>query len=163
MTTNQIAQKLNVSPSTVKRWAKLLEIEPQKNAKGHFIYSEKEFRAIQSHFLSLQTSEASPQMIANEENFQRMEEKICELERRLDKKADDVTSYQLLNHRNEIDDLLSLVDSLDKRITLLEKELSSSKEIEEQTEMLVSYPKRELPPNRKGRKLLHFMFGMQHH
>lgn len=44
------------------------------------------------------------------------------LEQRLNAKADDVTSYQLLHHRQELEELHAEIERLHERIHILEKQ-----------------------------------------
>ncbi len=53
---------------------------------------------------------------------------VNELEAKLDSKADDVVSYQLLKHRSELDDMMKLLNTLEDRLSLIEKRMSYSQE-----------------------------------
>lgn len=53
-----------------------------------------------------------------------LQERITQIEKRLSTKADDVVSYQLLQHRSEIEELQKTVNTLTKQIEELESKLN---------------------------------------
>ena len=127
MTTNEVAKILGVSSSTVKRWVKHLSIEPKRNAKGHFIFSNEEFNQLKEYHTQDQFNHIQILAPQNNEEVEQLKSKVNELELKLYKKADGVASIQLLQHRNELEDLLMIVNDLTARIETLESQLSRTK------------------------------------
>lgn len=97
----------------------------QRNEFGHYVYSEEDverliaFKAQVQNGIPIQTiTEKKPLRIANVQlqshshNNEKMLEKLNMLERKIDSKADSVVSYQLLQHRNEIEDLKNQIQLL---------------------------------------------------
>ncbi|MCL6574161.1 MAG: chromosome segregation protein, partial [Bacillus sp. (in: Bacteria)] len=63
----------------------------------------------------------------NDKTIERLFTKVSELESSLNAKADSVTSYQLLGHRRELEDLQNDVKKLSQQIQLLQKQLNDVK------------------------------------
>ncbi len=127
MNTNEVAKILGVSSSTVKRWVKHLSIEPARNSKGHFIFTKEEFSQLEHYHNQDQIQSIQILPHPNNEEVEKLKLKVNELELKLYKKADGVASIQLLQHRNELEDLLSIVNELTTRMDQLETQLSGTK------------------------------------
>ena len=127
MNTNEVANTLGVSSSTVKRWVKQLSIEPARNSKGHFIFTEEEFNQLRQYHTQDQHQPNQIFQPPNNEEVELLKSKVNELELNLYRKADGVASIQLLQHRSEIEDLQTLVTQLATRIETLETQLSKTK------------------------------------
>ena len=126
MNTNEVANTLGVSSSTVKRWVKQLSIEPARNSKGHFIFTQEEFNQLKQYHNQDQQPNQYVQPY-NNEDMEYLKSKVNDLELNLYKKADGVASIQLLQHRQDIEDLVSVVKQLETRIETLETQLSKTK------------------------------------
>ncbi|RLQ93797.1 MerR family transcriptional regulator [Falsibacillus albus] len=135
MNTGQVAKQLGVSPSTVQRWVKQLELDMERNELGHFWFTDEDLEIFKDIHQQLHSGigiqdvkvpgkkarvgkvkSSDPKSIDD-----KLLERIEELEKRLDQKADAVVSYQLLTHRREIEDLEKEVANLTKKIEMLEK------------------------------------------
>lgn len=145
MNTSAISRMLGVSSSTVQRWVKHLGLRMERNEFGHYLYSEEDIQILKEFKQQLQDGipfqeiqvtrkvrRGSIQMQNTNEPDKRYFEKLKEVERKLESKADSVVSYQLLQHRREIEDLKKEIESLNLQI----KELidRTSKVEEDQTE-----------------------------
>jgi chromosome-anchoring protein RacA len=84
--------------------------------------------------------------------------KISELEQRLNGKADDVVSYQLLQHRREIEEFQKEIERLNKRIEALEaKQAGNSRKIPADTLLVFDQDK---PRKRlKKKTIFSMLFG----
>lgn len=136
MNTSEAAKILGVSASTVQRWVKQLDLPMEKNDRGHYIFAEDDIEVLKKIHEQIQNgvllhdivlfSEKKPRKgtmkQAESEQFDKLSTRLSELEVRLNAKADSVTSYQLLQHRQEIDELQDQVKSLLSRIEELENE-----------------------------------------
>ncbi|AZU62938.1 MerR family transcriptional regulator [Neobacillus mesonae] len=143
MNTTEVAIILGVSVSTVQRWVKQLGLPMERNDRGHYFFKEEDIELLKNIKEQLQSgallqdiapvTEKKPSRrgtIKNVEQEQTIEflmTKVKELELNLHAKADSVTSYQLLQHRREIEDLQAHITGLNKKVELLEQELNTLK------------------------------------
>ncbi|WP_142675769.1 MerR family transcriptional regulator [Bacillus taeanensis] len=134
--TKQVSEELGVNPSTIQRWVKFFNLPCQRNEHGHYLFNEKhieELRKIKDQLseglamtdvqIDIPKKEAvkTKEFTLNNEIEKRLDKlimRIDNMERRLETKADEVVSAQLLQHRLEIDDLVKKINSLEN--TLLE-------------------------------------------
>ncbi|GAA1371389.1 MerR family transcriptional regulator [Peribacillus frigoritolerans] len=135
MNTSAVARLLNVSHSTIQRWVTQLNMEVERNQLGHYQFSDEDIallRKIQDQLnegIILQKVSISEKKIRkatlqkhsepNKEHDQLLE-RVIRLENGLKTKADDVVSYQLLQHRSEMEEMHKLVKKLEARIEALE-------------------------------------------
>jgi chromosome-anchoring protein RacA len=150
MNTSEVAKLLGVSTSTIQRWVKQLELPMERNERGHYHFSSKDIELLEKIHEQLQNGTLIQEIVpikekknprkgavkAIEENqtLEKLITKVSELENNLNSKADSVASYQLLQHRREIEDLQHLVKGLTHQVELLQKqidELKMTSQIEE--------------------------------
>ncbi|TKC19326.1 MerR family transcriptional regulator [Robertmurraya kyonggiensis] len=145
MNTSAISRMLGVSSSTVQRWVKHLGLKMERNEFGHYLYSEedvqilKEFKQQLQDGVPFQDIQVTKKVRRGSRNMQRTDEpdqgfleRLKEVERKVESKADSVVSYQLLQHRREIEDLKKEIESLNLQIKEL---LDRTNQVEEnQTE-----------------------------
>ena len=142
MNTKSVAELLEISTSTVLRWVKQLNIEMERNEHGHFIFSEEKINILKDVKQQLQNGipiqdisidetkrTGVARTVSPESNMSQLEEKVIQMETSLNKKADSVVSYQLLQHRREIDDLQEQVSFLVNRLAEIEEILIKQKEV----------------------------------
>ncbi|WP_243387101.1 MerR family transcriptional regulator [Bacillus kexueae] len=141
MNTSTVAQKVGVSPKTVQRWIKQLDIPIERNELGHYQFSSQDVElliqvheqiqngvAIKDLQLPAQPSQTKEEVAPtkdssnNSYNNDRLLAKIKALELMVYQKADDVVSYQLLQHRKEMEELQNKVEELEAKIKKLESE-----------------------------------------
>ncbi len=141
--TSAVAKLLGVSPSTVQRWVRQLELQMDRNELGHYWFNEEDIQLLRqvqdqlSNGIILQNvtvQDGKPRrgsltttVNINDKATEKLLEKIELLEQKVNGKADDVVSYQLLQHRREIEDLQGIIKNLTERIELLENKQSSLK------------------------------------
>jgi chromosome-anchoring protein RacA len=150
MNTSEVAKLLGVSTSTIQRWVKQLELPMERNERGHYHFSSEDIEILKKIHEQLQNGTLIQEIVplkekknprkgavkAVEENqaLEKLMTKINELENKLNSKADSVASYQLLQHRREIEDLQHLVNVLTEQVGQLQKQVSElkiTKQIEE--------------------------------
>jgi chromosome-anchoring protein RacA len=168
MNTNAVAKLLGVSQSTVQRWVKQLNLKMERNDLGHYVFTDEDIELLKQVHEQLKNgallqdlaitakkarkgiAKTSDSSYVNEELFN----KIKDLERKLDDKADSVVSYQLLQHRREIEELQNEIKRLHEHIELLEENQSEKKKSEN---LLVFDQAGQKKKQRK--KLISMLFG----
>lgn len=168
MNTTNVANLLGVSKSTIQRWIKQLDLDMSRNDLGHFDFTEEEIsmlkqiqvqvqKGILLHDVVLPAKKARKGKAVHTIKKPEMEtiiEKVNDLDRRVNEKADNVVSYQLLSHRRELEELENQVILLNKRIELLEKKLSEANQTKA-TDKLTKL--NQIHEKRKGKKRNIFM------
>lgn len=155
-----IAKKLGISPKAVIRLAQQIGLELKKNKFGHYVFYENDLqqmlefqRSAPSHNHEPSSHHAAEAAPSNEmqqfiKELKHISLRLDRLEEKLQNKADDVVSYQLLQHRNEMEDMYT-------KIKQLEEALKQKESIYITPEVAAS--KQEEKPKR--RKMLLSIFG----
>ncbi|MFF2450140.1 MerR family transcriptional regulator [Neobacillus sp. NPDC058068] len=128
MNTSEVAKLLGVSASTIQRWVKLMELPMEKNDRGHYHFNNEDIELLKTIHEQLQNGillqditpviekkrvrKGSVKTGEKETAIESLVTKVSELEISLNSKADSVASYQILQHRREIDDLQNHVTQL---------------------------------------------------
>ncbi|CAM3866958.1 MerR family transcriptional regulator [Mesobacillus zeae] len=145
MNTNAVAKLLGVSQSTIQRWVKQANLKMSRNELGHYVFSEDSIEVLKhiqeqvNNGVLLQEIAAARQTVRtgtvkqvkqpdSNAAVEKLIEKVSDLERRIDGKADDVVTYQLLQHRREIEELNGQVRQLMTLIETLEQQNESKEE-----------------------------------
>ncbi|WP_018661096.1 MerR family transcriptional regulator [Heyndrickxia acidiproducens] len=137
MNTSHVAKELGVSQSTIKRWIKQLGLEIQLNELGHFHFCEEDIAVLKQIQKKIQNGVLLSDIRIKQKDGRRgkivlvkketaqdeLLDKMKMLERKIEKKADDVVSYQLMTHRKELDDLETEINRLNQKIAFLEKQI----------------------------------------
>ncbi|MGG2015394.1 chromosome segregation protein [Bacillus sp. S10(2024)] len=123
--TPMIAKTLGISPKAVIRLAQQIGLELKKNKFGHYVFDEKDLqqmldfqRSVPSHNHELSSYHAAEAAPSNEmqqfiKELKHISIRLDRLEEKLQDKADDVVSYQLLHHRNEMEEMHAKIDQLE--------------------------------------------------
>lgn len=135
--TSNVAKRLGVSPKTVQRWVKKYNIPCSKNEAGHYVFDAETLALLEQikfeHGAALEDSdiidiEEKDAFSAEaffttyvQQQLDKFTSRLQRMERQLDQKADEVVSFQLLQHRQEIDELTTYIHELEQRLALLEK------------------------------------------
>ncbi|CAG7643749.1 Chromosome-anchoring protein RacA [Paenibacillus solanacearum] len=179
--TKEAAQLLQVSPTTIKRWASHFQHRFSKDELGHYVFEESDMEKLafikqqlelklslsqidlpeekpaarQSKPLPADTGQASD---AHASSFTRMtaqygeiEKRLRHVENKLTEKADDIVCLQLLEHRRELEEISRTVRQLSQH---MEEVACSLADMHKQTEAR----EREQPPT-KRRRLLASLFS----
>lgn len=115
--TSEVAKKLNVSPNLISKIAKELHIP--KDNQGYYSFSDKDITKI-NIYISKKNIE-KPQTI--EKQLHSLLKRIKENEYSISQKADSVVSFQLLQHRQEIEDCRKEINELHHKIDILKDQL----------------------------------------
>lgn len=142
MNTNQVAEILGVSSSTVKRWVKQLELPMERNERGHYTFTNEDLEtltniheqiqkgAILQDITEIPVKKKRVAVVKRTESVPLIDQtimlKLSELETRINQKADSVASYQLLQHRSDIEELQAHVEMLTAKLEILESHLNAA-------------------------------------
>jgi chromosome-anchoring protein RacA len=116
--TSVVAKRLGVSAKTIQRWVKKYDIPCEKNEAGHYVFDEQAVTKLEKiKFLGVDEQE-------NEqvEQIEKIHGRLNQLEQKIDQKADDVVSFQLLQHRKEMEEMLQQLQQLEQRLANLEQQ-----------------------------------------
>ncbi|MRX71087.1 MerR family transcriptional regulator [Bacillus lacus] len=152
MNTTAVAKLLGVSPKTVQRWVKQLDLQMERNELGHYLFTNEDIEMLkgiqeQLHngilLQDISVAKKKPRKAivqavpsSSDKSVEALAAKVSALELRLDQKADSVVSYQLLQHRQEMEELHHLVISLNHRLDQLEAAHDSGKGLEKDHNVL---------------------------
>ncbi|WP_043932114.1 MerR family transcriptional regulator [Bacillus sp. EB01] len=143
MNSSEVAKHLGVSTSTVQRWVKQLNLPMERNERGHYTFKEADLPLLEEIRDKIQSGallqdiapfkDPSPRKgtvkaVEIHPDVEELLMKFNDMERRLDGKADSVTSYQLLQHRREIEELQKTVAELAATITTLQSQAQTKKD-----------------------------------
>lgn len=167
LNTKAVAELLGISVSTVQRWVKQLGLEMERNELGHFIFSEQDIILLKEVQSQLQQGKNLQEIVIsapkrkgcvktnvtiNDELLEEITLKLSEIETSLEQKADSVVSYQLLQHRREIEELQGKIADLTEKIETMEELLNREREIAATKELVNKVP-------RKRNKFFQSIFG----
>ncbi|MFE6137467.1 chromosome-anchoring protein RacA [Bacillus sp. NPDC057893] len=173
-----IAKKLGVSPKAVVRIAQQLNLTIKKNKYGHFIFTQVDLDQMLEYHRSQmdqpQNSQTTQKTSSNDieklktqvntivqntssNDFKQLTAQLTTITRRLDRmeeqmqdKANDVVTYQLLQHRREMEEML-------ERIQKLEAALKKEEPIYITPDAKPTYEREKKP---KRRKMIFSIFGL---
>lgn len=172
MNTSEVAKLLGVSTSTIQRWVKQLELPMERNERGHYHFSSEDIEVLQKIHEQLQNGtliqeiapikeKKSPRKGAvkavEDEALEKLITKVKEIEIDLNSKADAVVSYQLLQHRREIEDLQAQVNELTGQLENIQK-LLSNLNISSQPEKPIVFDSSK--GKRKKKNIVSSLFGL---
>lgn len=172
MNTSEVSKLLGVSSSTIQRWVKQLELPMEKNERGHYYFTDADIAQLKKIHEQLQNGtllhEITPDRVKknlrkgaiktgnNDESLEKVWKKVNDLERTIHNKADSVTSYQILQHRREIEELQSQVSELTQQLRQLQEKITES-EIPTKIEKPVVYDATKVKKKRKN--MISSLFG----
>lgn len=119
--TRDVANELGVSPSTVLNWVKKYDIPYELNQHGHYQFTQEQlvqFREIHKK-RGEREEPVSSQYV--EERLAKMEEKIKILESMIGNKADDIVTFQLVEHRKTVREIESRLKKIEAHMKQWEK------------------------------------------
>lgn len=160
MSTAAVAKSLGVSRRTLMRWVDQLNLQLAKNELGHYQFSEEDIQTLKQ--MQEDQSSVSPQPkeqtrkglvmtkpVVSEDKIVNLTNQIEELEQKIQRKADDVVSYQLLQHRKEMEELVKTIEKLEHRIEELEK-MQTKPEFAKDSALVFDHGQATKKPRRKG-------------
>lgn len=171
MNTSEVAKLLGVSASTIQRWVKQLELPMERNERGHYYFNNEDIELLKNIQIQIQngtllqeitpvqqrkTRKGTVKGMENSAELERLFSIVSELEAKVNSKADSVASYQLLQHRREIEDLQSQVLDLTKQVESLQSQLNEIKKTTLPDKPLVLDQGKV---NRKKKNIVSSLFG----
>lgn len=143
MNTNEVAKLLGVSASSIQRWIKQLALPMERNERGHYHFNQEDIDLLKKIHEQLQNGtllqdiapadekkksrKGAVKAVEHDEAIETLIAKVKELEISLNDKADYVASYQLLQHRRDIEELQGQVIELSQQVSLLQEHLTELK------------------------------------
>ena len=135
MNTSAVAKMLGVSPSTIQRWVKQANLHMERTELGHYQFSEDSIEILKDikdqlnkgvllqdlKIKGRKQRKATIPVVKQEFPVEKLMKRMEEIESRLNRKADEVVSYQILQHRREIEELQNEVARLNEIITSMEE------------------------------------------
>lgn len=177
MNTTLFAKRLGVSTKTVHRWIKQFQLDCRKNEHGHYVFDEEDvihFKSIQQkvHENMAENQDSTPKPVRRatavktthepaeapdvREQLESLESRVKANEKKLEEKADEVVSYQILQHRKEIEELQQKVKKLEEMLTFFEKE----KEHERKKEFVLNTEDKKQKKRGKRFTFIHSILGL---
>ncbi|MEK5393456.1 MerR family transcriptional regulator [Margalitia sp. FSL K6-0131] len=140
MNTATAAKLLGISQSTLKRWIKELDLDMNRNELGHYDIQDEDISVLKQVKKQIQNGtflqdvtisrnkvrKGKTAILLKESTADILVQRMNDLEKKLNEKADKVVSYQLLTHRKEIEDLENEINRLNTHVELLEKKLAEN-------------------------------------
>ncbi|SFA87337.1 MULTISPECIES: MerR family transcriptional regulator [unclassified Bacillus (in: firmicutes)] len=173
MNTNQVAELLGVSSSTVKRWVKQLGLQMERNERGHYSFTNDDLEtlkkiheqiqngAILQEITEIPVKKKRVAVVKRSSSVPMIDTtiigKLNELETRINQKADSVASYQLLQHRSDIEELQAQVEMLTAKLEILEAHMNVAAASEDS--LLVKDSVIPLTKRKRRKHIFSMLFG----
>lgn len=170
--TKEVAERLSVSQTTIKRWAAMFPDYFPKDRLGHYIFSGQEVGLLQSIKDRIDQGESldsidlkgikSPAELLQEPSptpdkpMEELLSRIVHIEHSLDQKADEVVSFQLLQQRKELEDLRQMIQQLAVSLETIRKPSTEAASIS--TIRPAAAAKHQVPSRKRG--LLRTLFSL---
>lgn len=168
MNTSAVAKMLGVSPSTIQRWVKQANLQMERTELGHYQFSEESIgvlKKIQEQLnqgvLLQDLKIMKPRKAAvtvNDTAIAVLNNRVDRVECELNGKADEVVSYQLLQHRQEIEELKTEVARLQELVRSMHQ-VAVQQEHPDLDESKPTYTPVSSLRKYKKRKILSSFFG----
>ncbi|MNB85397.1 Chromosome-anchoring protein RacA [compost metagenome] len=179
--TKEAAEQLSVSQTTIKRWAAMFPASFPKDRFGHYIFTTQEVSLLKSIKERLEQGESldsitlaenqlqaesqsqaeslphARSLPATEPPMQEVWSRLVRIERSLDQKADEVVSVQLLQQRQELEELRRLIQQLAVSIESMQQPRLQAAAAYEELHPLAAM-KLKTPPKKRG--LLRTFFSL---
>lgn len=156
-TTSQVAERLQLTSKKVLYFSKKGNLKLEKSSTGSYLFTEDQLEKIKEisdstiqntelKQVETENNELNQVKTVNTEYLQQINEisiKISNLEQEVETKANEVVSVQILEHRNEIEDLKKIVKTLELQVSKLTETVDFLKtELEDQKKIVSFKPKK---------------------
>ncbi|MGP4082888.1 MerR family transcriptional regulator [Pseudalkalibacillus sp. R45] len=140
--TKTVSRKLNVNPTTIQRWVKYFDIPCPKNDHGHYLFRSEDIeqleeiqkqlkQGLQMSDIKLQNRSSSETKAVKSGDglkeldvyFKQLQDQLNVLESKVSQKADEVLSYQVMQHRKDMDQMATKLTELEEKMLDLEEQL----------------------------------------
>ncbi|MET3195332.1 MerR family transcriptional regulator [Gottfriedia sp. OAE603] len=143
-TTSQVAEQLQLTNKKVLLFSKKGKLNVEKSSNGTYLFTEDQMMQIKEIYeASIQPIEPKQNDLVNTSHIIELSQKLEKIEEKLETKANEVVSVQILEHRREIEDLKKLVSKLGDEVLQLNENISTLKtELEDQKKIVAFKPKK---------------------
>lgn len=143
-TTSQVAEQLQLTNKKVLLFSKKGKLNVEKSSNGTYLFTEDQMMQIKEIYeASIQPVETKQNDQANSSHIIELGQKLEKIEEKLETKANEVVSVQILEHRREIEDLKKLVSKLGDEVLQLNENITTLKtELEDQKKIVAFKPKK---------------------
>lgn len=143
-TTSQVAEQLQLTNKKVLFFSKKGKLKLEKSSNGTYLFTDEQIIKIKDMY---EASVQPPELKQNDQDYSLqmndLAQKLDKIEEKLETKANEVVSVQVLEHRREIEDLKKLVSKLSDHVDQLNENLTSLKtELEDQKKIVAFKPKK---------------------
>lgn len=143
MNTSAVAKMLGVSPSTIQRWVKQANLQMERTELGHYQFSEESIEVLKDiknqlnngvllQDLKLKGKKSRKATVVAQPTSDGLKEELSDrmdkLEKKVDGKADDIVSYQILQHRRELEEMQAEIAQLKELIESLKQAASAQED-----------------------------------
>ncbi|PET37465.1 hypothetical protein CN514_24375 [Bacillus sp. AFS001701] len=142
-TTSQVAEQLQLTNKKVLFFLKKGNLKVEKTHNG-YLFTEEQIEQIKEIYeASMQTIEPKPNDNDQVDIIKELTQKLIKLEEKVETKANEVVSVQILEHRCEIEDLKKLVVQLENQVEQLNEQVTLLKaDLEDQKKIITFKPKK---------------------
>lgn len=143
-TTSQVAEQLHLTNKKVLIFSKKGKLNVEKSSNGTYMFTDDQIMKIKEIYeASIQPVEEKLNGQTNTLQIIEFGQKLEKIEEKLETKANEVVSVQILEHRREIEDLKKLVSKLGDEVFQLNETITSLKvELEDQKKIVAFKPKK---------------------
>ncbi|MFF2875753.1 MerR family transcriptional regulator [Gottfriedia sp. NPDC057991] len=142
-TTSQVAEQLQLTNKKVLFYLKKGNLNVEKTHNG-YLFTEEQIEQIKEIYeASMQTIETKQNDTENIDIIKELTQKLIKLEEKVETKANEVVSVQILEHRCEIEDLKKVVVKLENQVEQLNEQVTLLKaDLEDQKKIITFKPKK---------------------
>ncbi|WP_129688804.1 MerR family transcriptional regulator [Gottfriedia acidiceleris] len=142
-TTSQVAEQLQLTNKKVLFFLKKGNLKVEKTHNG-YLFTEEQIEQIKEIYeASIQTIETKQNDADHIDIIKELTQKLIKLEEKVETKANEVVSVQILEHRCEIEDLKKVVVKLENQVEQLNEQVTLLKaDLEDQKKIITFKPKK---------------------
>ncbi|WP_088070436.1 MerR family transcriptional regulator [Gottfriedia luciferensis] len=142
-TTSQVAERLQLTNKKVLFFSKKGNLTLERTNNG-YLFKEEQIQQIKEIYeASVQSIEPKKHEEEDSLLLKELTQKLLKLEEKIETKANEVVSVQILEHRSEIEDLKKVVVKLENQVENLTEQVSVLKaELEDQKKIVAFKPKK---------------------
>ena len=142
-TTSQVAEQLQLTNKKVLYFLKKGNLKVEKTHNG-YLFTEEQIEQIKEIYeASMQTIEPKQNDNDQIDIIKELTQKLIKLEEKVETKANEVVSVQILEHRCEIEDLKKVVVKLENQVEQLNEQVTLLKaDLEDQKKIITFKPKK---------------------
>ncbi|QKE71974.1 MerR family transcriptional regulator [Arthrobacter citreus] len=142
-TTSQVAEQLQLTNKKVLLFSKKGDLKLEKSNNGYLFTDEQIEQIKEIYEESIQVVESKQMETDSIDMIRELTQKLIKLEEKVETKANEVVSVQILEHRCEIEDLKKVIGTLENQVDQLNEQVTLLKaDLEDQKKILTFKPKK---------------------